>query len=451
MRPSNSIRWRLMFAAVFTLVAALVAAGWGIAIIFERHVERRVMDELDVDIRQIMSGLSIDAESNPVFAQLPADQRYTQPFGGKYWQIEVGERVFQKSRSLWDEQLNLPDDTVGASERHNHIVAGPRGHTLLAVERGFTVERAAAMYKIVIAAAVESSEIGEAVRSFRTDIATALGFLGTMLLAAFAAAIHVGLEPLSRLRVSLASLRAGTDRRLEGSFPVEISPLVEDLNKVLDQRARIARQAKTRAADLAHGLKTPLTAIEVVADELKGRGEEAIGIELSEYVANMQHHIERELALARSTVADGHGVEDVRVAEVAWQLVRSLRRLPRGDEIDWQIKIPADAIFRGEPAMLMEVIGNLLDNARKWAKQRVNVLAWREGEKVSIQVEDDGPGVPEGELDRVMRRGRRLDETVPGSGFGLAIAKEIVEQVGGRIELCKAPLGGLCARVTFEG
>lgn len=442
----NSIRWRLMAAAALTLTVALITAGWGLAVLFERHVERRILAELETDIRQLMSGLSVDAAGNPVFARQPQDQRYAQTFSGKYWQVEVGHRVVGKSRSLWDETLKLPNDIVNAGEMHEHRIVGPRGRPLIAVERQILVARSGQEHAFRLAAAVDVSEVQAAVADFKHDLALALLFLGGLLLAAFATAVHVGLEPFGRLRAALASLRSGDERRLEGQFPRELSPVVDDLNKVLEQRARIAQQAKTRAADLAHGLKTPLTAIEVVADELRSKGEQALGSELSEYVATMQRHVERELALARSAVGAQHG-KPVLLYPVVAGLVRSLRRLSTSKPIDWDLVVDPALAVVVDDTLLMEVLGNLLDNARKWANSRVRIDARVRGGFIEIDVDDDGPGVAPEALDDVLGRGRRLDESVPGTGFGLAIVNDMLEQVGGRITLERSGLGGLGVRV----
>lgn len=446
----NSIRWRLLAAAALTLAVALITAGWGLALLFERHVERRVVSELETDIRQLMAGLSVDAEGNPVFSQEPTDQRYAQTFSGKYWQAEVGDVVVRKSRSLWDEDLALPESLPGIGEMHQHRIAGPRGRPLMVVERRFSVERSGQKHAFCLAAAVDSSEVRAAVAGFRTDLAWALLFLGVLLLAAFSTAVHVGLEPLSRLRAALASLHAGDERRLEGRFPQELSPLVDDLNSVLEQRAKAAQYAKTRAADLAHGLKTPLTAIEVVADELRGKGEQALGSELSEYVESMQRTVERELALARSAVAVQPG-KPVKLLPVVEGLVRSLRRLSNGKVIDWEVAIDPGLAVVADDAMLTEVMGNLLDNARKWAKSRVRIRARMAHGSVEIAVDDDGPGVAPGVREEILGRGKRLDESMPGTGFGLAIVNDMLEQVGGQIALEGASLGGLGVRVVLPG
>lgn len=437
-----------MAAAAVTLAAALISAQFGLALLFERHVERRVQSELEADIRQLIAGLSVTAQGVPRFDREPSDQRYAQTFSGKYWQVELDQRVVAKSRSLWDTQMQLPLNMPDAGELHQHRLQGPRGRSLLVVERCFLAERTGTAHRFCVAAAVDDSEVYAAVDAFRTDLAIALTILGALLFAAFATAVYVGIGPLNRLRTALASLRAGDERRLEGRFPEELAPLVDDLNRVLDQRARTAQQAKLRAADLAHGLKTPLTAIEVVADELRGKGEAEVGAELSGYVSTMRRHVERELALARSAVTGEPG-KTIVLSSAVEHLVSSLRRISNGKELAWNIRIAPALAIKIDDALLMEVLGNLLDNARKWARSRVDISARRRDGYVEIGVDDDGSGVAEDQLEVILGRGRRLDASVPGTGFGLAIVHDMLEQAGGSITLERSSMGGLGVRVLL--
>ncbi len=445
---SRSIRVRLSIAALVTLSAALVAAGLGLVHIFERHVERRLAAELQTDVRELISGLSVDADGVPSLGRLPRDQRYTQPLSGAYWQVTSQGQVLAKSRSLWDERLTLEEDQLGKDGYHQHVVIGPRSRELLAIERAISVSRPNAFRELRVVAALDHGEVREAVTAFRTDLWAALGVLGVLLLAAFALALGVGLSPLEQIRVGLARMRSGQEERLSGEYPSEVAPLILDLNKVLDERERNARRARSRAADLAHGLKTPLTALEVIADEFREKGEAELADELSGHVARMQHYIERELALARTDYAATPSAP-VEVRAAVQEVVQSLYRLPNGASLTWQVNVAPTLRVGLAKGLLTEIVGNLLDNGRKWARSQVTVSAFREGSDLVIEVADDGPGVPAVELRRILQRGRRLDESVPGTGFGLAIVSDIVEDRGGRIEVTDALLGGLGVRVSL--
>lgn len=445
--PDLSIRLRVMLAALVAILVAMIVAGWGFVLLFEHHVERRVVAALEADLRQLMGGLSVSSDGAIVLQRRPSDPRYLQPFSGTYWQIQSGQRVVERSRSLWDETLVLPEDDP-TTDLHEHVIAGPRGQPLIAVERAVRAERTSGAVSIRFAVAQDRAETISAVQSFRREISVMLGLLGVLLLAVFGVAVSVGLSPLRRLRAGLADLHSGETTRVTGSYPAEVANLVDDLNKLLDARDKVAEKSRQRAADLAHGLKTPVAAIMAIAEDLGADGKVELSRELGHYAGNMLRHVERELALTRSATA-GATAASTPLKPVIDAIVRSLERLPRGRELVWEVDVPDGLQPRVDQTALAEIFGGLLDNARKWAKGRVMLRAYREQNQICVVISDDGPGVAETELPSLTARGKRLDEKKPGSGLGLAIASEIVEDIGGRLHLASAPEGGLVAAVRL--
>lgn len=444
---SSSIRLRLVLAALVMILTALGAAGAMLVSMFEHHVERRLVSALETDVRELIAGLTIAPDGAASLGRQPAHQRYSQPFSGSYWQVANGSRVVERSRSLWDEALALPAGEIDGGQQE-HVLNGPQGRSLIAVERHVVVERAAGATTLRFVAAQDRSELDAAVSGFRGEITRMLVLLGGLLLGAFALAVAIGLGPLSRLRTDLAALRSGEVHRLAGRYPSEVARLVEDLNHLLDYRDSAATRAGRRAADLAHGLKTPITAISVIAAELAGRGETALAGELAQYAGAMHRHVERELALARSAHA-GPAAKPTALAPIAGLLVDSLKRLPRGADLSWHLCVPDDITVAADTTAIAEILGNLLDNARKWATRRVEIRATIEQANVRITVSDDGPGVDAADLPTLTDRGRRLDSSKPGSGLGLSIAREIVEHLGGSFEIVNAASGGLVAAVSM--
>lgn len=443
----RSIRLRLAVSGLAMIVVTMGAAGWILTVLFENHVQRRVVDELETDLRQLMAGLKVTPEGTVSFVRRPTDQRYQQPFSGLYWQVASNDAVIERSRSLWDEQLALPaDDLTNGS--HRHILAGPQGQSVIAVERQVVVARDSGDLHLRVVAAEDRASILNSVGAFRDELAVMLVVLGGLLSAGFAIALGVGLAPFARLRSDLARLRSGRENRLSGCYPGEVAGIVENLNRLLDDRDRIAAQAKKRAADLAHGLKTPITAISVVAHELRQRGDLDIAGELADYTAAMERHVERELALARSMHSSGDR-DPVPLRPLVDKLVASLMRLPKGEMLKWSIEIGPDISLRIDAASAADLLGNLLDNARKWATSRVWIRGRADDGRLLLEVEDDGPGVPDDELDRIASRGNRLDQSVPGSGLGLSIVTDIVGQLGGRLSFRKGASGGLVVMVEF--
>jgi len=442
---SRSIRWRLVAAALLTIAGAMTAAGWTLTRMFAQHVERRVVAELEIDLKELIAGLTIGEDGTVTLNRRPSDQRYHQVLSGDYWLVELANQIVDRSRSLWDETLRLPPPTPNLSEL---TLTGPEGLELMALVRDLRVERAAGKLDIRFAVAMARSEVVDAVKRFRDEIARMLLVLGALLLAAFATAIALGLAPLAGLRRDLAKLRTGEARRLEQNYPQEVARLVDDLNLLLDERDRDAERKRQRAADLAHGLKTPMTAISNIADEIGDRGEKDLARELRDYTSSMLKHVERELALARSVHA-GPSTPPASLKPILASLVRSLERLPRGEHLAWVLDVPDTISIRADPTALTEIFGNVLDNARKWAKRGIHVSARQDADAVHVVVRDDGPGVDAGHLAELTDRGRRLDRSKPGSGLGLAIVSDLVEELGGHLTLACQRDGGLEVTVSL--
>jgi len=418
----------------------MTVAGWGLLVMFEHHVERRTVKALQTDVGELIAGVSVTDGGQVQLARRPVDPRYLKPLSGNYWQVLAGNEVVERSRSLWDETLVMAFDNP-EDGHHEHVVRGPQGQTLIAVERAIRVSRPGGIIQIRFVAAQNRADTVAAVAGFRSELVLMLLVLGASLLAAFTIAIAVGLAPLQRLRGDLAELRSGSKTRLAASYPSEVGLIVSDLNGLLDERDKAAERKQRRAADLAHGLKTPLTAISGISQDLKDRGLGDLAEELDNYTASMLGHVERELALARSVHASP-GKPATRLQPVVEALVRSLMRAPGGHELDWQIDVPETLSVRIDPVALAEILGAPLNNARKHATSRVRVEAFTEKAHVVIAIADDGTGVSEEKLSSLGRRGRRLDTRTPGSGLGLAIASEIVDEIGGGLTLSNAAQGG---------
>ena len=258
-----------------------------------------------------------------------------------------------------------------------------------------------------------------------------------------------GLAPLSRLRARLVDVRDGRERRIDGDYPAEVQPLVDDLNALLEQRERAVQRASAKAGDLAHGLKTPLA---VLTEEAARAGEEghhelATNIELQ--IARMRRHVDYHLAHARAAASGAKVGGPSSVLVSAEGLVRTLKRLYAGRNLTFDIHVPADIMARVDREDLDEMLGNLLDNACKWARSRVSVTSTTESGRISMCVDDDGRGLDVSMREKVLQRGVRADEAAPGSGLGLAIVRDLAEVNGASIALEDSPLGGLRARLTF--
>jgi signal transduction histidine kinase len=276
-----------------------------------------------------------------------------------------------------------------------------------------------------------------------------LGILMLGLLVAALTQVRSGLAPLNRLRARLADLRDGRARRVEGDYPAEVQPLVDDLNALLDDRERRVDRAQARAGDLAHGLKTPLAVLAQEAEHAEAAGHRELAGVLGEQVERMRRQVESHLAQARAAAAGTAADERCAIADSANGIARALLRLhaERGVTID--VNVPADRMVRVARADLDEMLGNLLDNACKFARSRVTLETAAAERRVVITVDDDGPGLSPELRETVLKRAVRADQAAPGSGLGLAIVRDLAELYGGSITLGASPAGGLRARLEL--
>jgi signal transduction histidine kinase len=268
-------------------------------------------------------------------------------------------------------------------------------------------------------------------------------------MAAGLALVRRALAPFDRIRERLAEVRSGADHELRGSFPSEVQPLVDDLNALLAHRERVVARAVAKAGDLAHGLKTPLAVLAQEAERADASGHHDLAASVSQQVERMQRQVDYHLAHARAAASGATPGARCSLLASADGLVRTLQRLYDGRGVAIDVRVGADDGVRGQREDVDEMLGNLLDNACKWATSRVAITTSSGDGRTVITVDDDGPGLAPAMWEAVLQRGVRADEAAPGSGFGLAIVRDLAELYGGSIALGLSPLGGLRARLTL--
>jgi signal transduction histidine kinase len=261
--------------------------------------------------------------------------------------------------------------------------------------------------------------------------------------------VRAGLRPLSQLRRQLSGVRDGSSRRVEGAYPIEVQPLVNDLNSLLEHRERTVRRALAKAGDLAHGLKTPLAVLAQEADRADAAGQHEMAATIGQQVEKMRRQIEFHLAHARAAGSGNVPGARCPVLPSVEGLTRTLLRIYAARELAIQVDVPPGHVIRGQQEDLEEMLGNLLDNACKWAKSRVKIQSTQEDGAVVMTVDDDGSGLAVSMRDVVLQRGVRADEAAPGSGLGLAIVRDLVELYEGTFSLEDSPMGGLRARLRL--
>lgn len=453
---SRSLRFRLLAVTVAGLTVAVVLAGLVLSGLFREHVQRQFEAALVQQLDQVTARLEFDAQGQPVIAaQSLSDPRWLKPYSGLYWQVDAmapdgrGRAGVLRSRSLWDTSLTLQVDALADGAVHMHEVAGPQGAPLLVLERTVRAEGVdAARWRLIVAADLQATQAATA--QFTRVLALSLAALLVLLAAAAWAQVAVGLRPLQALQRGLQDVQQARTTRLQGAFPAEMQPLVDDFNAVLERNAEVVERARTQAGNLAHALKTPLSVLEnatCAPAPSDGAALAALAALVREQVQVARRHIDWHLA--RSRVAASAHLPGQRTAlePVVGGLVRVMNKVHAGRGVDITVALPdAPLFFAGEAQDLQEMLGNLLDNACKWAQSTVRLQAQVLGGQPSqmvVSVEDDGPGIGAAQRAQAVERGVRLDETVPGTGLGLAIVQDLAALYGGRLDLEPADLGGL--------
>jgi signal transduction histidine kinase len=273
---------------------------------------------------------------------------------------------------------------------------------------------------------------------------------GILFVAFGALVVRRGLSPFRIMRERLADVREGRSARLDGEYPGEVEPLVDDLNALLDERDRRISRAVAKAGDLAHGLKTPLAVLAHEIERADAAGQSELADSMRQQVKRMRRQIESHLAQARVTAAATPANASANVAAAAYGLVRTMERIYAERALTFGIDLPLDVTARVVVEDLEEMLGNLLDNACKWARSRVTVSASNSADRIVISVDDDGPGLDAALREQVLQRGVRADEAAPGSGLGLSIVRDLADAYGGSVALQRSPLGGIRAMLTLR-
>jgi len=443
------LRIRLAAGGAVAIAVALTLAGFAIALLFDRHATRVQVAEIEIHLRQLAGGIEIGPDGRLALSRPPADPRFGDPLSGLYWQAADAAGDTLRSRSLWDFTLALAPDALRPGEMHRHFLPGPEGRPLLVAEWMIELAGRAEERPVRIAVAEDRTRIERARESFAAELVVGLGLLAAVLALAAWVQIGLGLSPLAQLRRAIAGIRAGDAAGLPEAVPAEVRPLADEVNDLLAERESQLARARERAADLAHGLKTPLAALAADARRLRAKGEAELAAGIDAVVDTMRRHVDRELARARATgAAQGRKAARTEVAALVAGLISTLIRTADGERVRFENRVPETLTLPFERADLAEVLGNLLENAARYARGRVRVSAITA--PPTLVVEDDGPGIPSDARAEMLRRGGRLDQS-GAAGLGLAIVSDLLDAYGWRLELGTSDLGGLRVELKPPG
>jgi signal transduction histidine kinase len=438
MKPS--LRRRLVVSASAWVLAFAVVGGAVLDYTFRASVTRAFDVALSEQLHELVAAVETAADGSWWLSRRPADPGYQAIYGGAYWQIVDDTGRLERSRSLWDTSFDMVAAPRSGSERH-FMLHGPAGQRLRAVERTIAPPRLGRSLTVRVARSRAALDAETGRHTFL--LAVSLAVMAAGLLIAIAVQVGFGLRPLRRMASDLRDVREGRREALDDGYPREVQPLVDELGAVLAHNRRLAERARSSAADLAHALKAPLS---VMSAELHAPGEDWRSV-MSRELDRTRSLVERHLGRAATTGAGR--MRRTPVASVANDLVRAMTRLHGARGIAFELEPAAPAVFAGEREDLEEMLGNLADNAGKWARSRVRIGVRAAPDRIEISVDDDGAGLPPSLRERLPQRGRRFDEMMPGSGLGLAIVDEIAASYEGQLSLDESPLGGLRAILSL--
>jgi signal transduction histidine kinase len=434
------MRLRLLAIAVASILATLIVAGISLGTIFEHQVLKRVDRELQIRWDELAAALELDLSGRPAFIHELTDPRYLRPYSGAYWQITEGDRVVATSRSLWDTTLDTSDRSHTYNDSGAFEIVGPEGSALYVLSGPVSIGD----HRFELDVALDHDEVDALRAAFERDMVLILGPIALVLVLGAWFQIRQSLKPLRKLDRALRAVHNGVQSRLNVDVPLEVEPFVTDLNRLLDRQEQLVRKARDRAGALAHGLKTPLTILAGETRRLERRGEAETAARINAQLDLIRRHVDRELARARTAGASAAAGALADAGATVARLIRLMQRLPRGDGIAWRVEASPGLMIRMDPDDLGEVVGNLLDNARKWARSAVTIRMAANERGVSVAVIDDGPGFGRStESDPVGAAGKQRPDS---SGLGLGIVREILAEYGTTLEVDDR--GGRCA-VSF--
>lgn len=430
-----SIKSRLVLAAVVWLTVMILAAGVTIPTQVYNYMVDDTRSQLSVFMDEIAAQLEIDKTGHLSLAAQLSDPRFNRPYSGLYWSASTKTHL-ERSRSLWDKRIEykeLDKDAYGA-----------RDEKLITLEKVLYLPDYNGPIHVVVG--IDEAPIKNTLQTLIGQLWLILGLLFAGVLTVILVQIAWSLSPLTKLQKELAELKSGNKTSLEETYPKEISPLISDLNALLFHYQELLERARNHAGNLSHALKTPLS---VLKNEVRTL-DTTVQSRLDEPLNQIQSHIDYHLGRARMAGSmnilsvKANPAQRVDAISMAFDKVYAQRDITLVNELDSELNVAV------EKSDLDEMLGNLLENSYKWANRMIRVHSTQDKENIRLIIEDDGPGIPQEQLERVTQRGFRLDEETPGSGLGLNIVSEMAHSYRGQLDLEASKMGGLKATLILQ-
>ncbi len=449
MKHTVSIARRLTLGSGLWSAALLLAGAIVLTTQYKNAVHRVDDDRFAAIIDSLAVYAEINDEGQVFLARTPGDPRFERAFSGHYWQISRISndhiQIIERSESLFDADLELDAEIIKQASQDRGIglkkdLQSPFGEPLRSLTKAFQLSDQKTI--LVMSAAADRRAGDQEIARFRLAVAGVLGLFAIGLLVGIFFQVRYGLSPIYKMEREIADVREGLGEKLLGVYPKELMPLAAELNTLLGHNKEVVARARTHVGNLAHALKTPISVLRNESAMEKTKFSKLVRRQSEMMAQQVDHHLRRASAASRAQVLGARTV----VRQSAEDISRTLSKLFAHSKIQIQCDISDDLIFRGEKQDLDELLGNLLENACKWANVKVVISASISPEqRLFIRVDDDGPGLQDDEMSKVLKRGERLDEAAPGSGLGLSIVNDLARAYGGVLTLSASPMGGLRA------
>lgn len=438
----KSLAFRIIVLSGAWVIMALIVTALLLVNFHHDHTAQHYDDHVSMHMEELTGASGFAEDGSYSLDFYPSDPRYNQMYSGWYWEVQQSGKTLGRSPSLGTSNLELGDIRPKMSVVI-HEVVGPAGEKLrMHVVR---MQLDSRFEPLTFLSSAPTTGIKEDVLDYFNHIVVSFFALGIGLLLAVVLQVRVALQPLQAISTGISDVRAGKAGKLPQNGLEDVQPLVDELNNLLDHNAVLLKRARNQLGDLAHAVKNPLTVINNEAHNMEPGQRALIVQQTSDISKNVDHYLSRARTFGTEKVLGSRS----EVRPVVEDLVYAMKRLYQGRDLQFDLSGLDNCWFRGEGQDLEEMVGNLMDNACKWAKQRVDVHCSTDTGQLQLLVEDDGPGIPEEQIEKVMQRGHKLDESKPGHGQGMGIVKDIADLYGGQLTLGRNSMGGLRASLQL--
>lgn len=439
---TRSLSSRIITFSWFWVITALIIVALLLVYFYRDHVAAHYDAHVDMHMEELIGASGFLPDGTFHLAFLPSDPRYHELYSGWYWEVRQNGKPLMKSSSLGRYILDT-DGIKPTKDKVVYEIPGPMQEPLRV--HIFQAKKKSNQLPLVYLASAPRTDYTDDVLNYSNHIVSSFVLLGVGLLLTVVLQVRIALKPLKAIGSEISDIRGGKLHKLSRDYPSDVQPLIDELNNLLDHNVVLLKRARNQLGDLAHSVKNPLTVINNEARNMQAGRRELIQKQTKAIIENIDHYLSRARTFGTEKILGARS----EVKNVVEDLVYTMQRLYQERELEYDISELEDCSFRGESQDLEEMLGNLIDNSSKWAKSIVKIGGGAKEGHLRLIVSDDGPGIPDDEIENVKRRGHKLDETKPGHGQGLGIVKDIANLYGGSLMLSRSGLGGLQAELNL--